>query len=88
MLIIRPCVGVRVFPFDAAMSLPQLYLRATPQASRGQTLGVTVTFKRNLPLTIYLPPGPSSPLGCLQNPQQIKIDLFLLWAIAFNSLKM
>lgn len=50
MLIIQPCVGVRVFSFDPAMSLLQSYLGATPQANRGQTLRVTVTFKKK-PLT-------------------------------------
>lgn len=50
MLIIRPCVGVRVFPSDAAMSLLQSGSGATPQAKPGRTLRV----KRTLLLPIYL----------------------------------
>lgn len=74
MLIIQPCVGVRVFPFDTAMSLPWSYLGA-PQANPGQTLRVMVTFKQK---PIYFSGYLSSLLCFLQNPPQIKMYTSLL----------
>lgn len=72
-----------VFRSDAAMSLPQSYLGAAPQAKPGRTFRLTVTFKKK-PSTDNLFATVS---GFSAKPRQIMTSVLLLWAAALSCYK-